>query len=266
MGKLFLFVSYLLAIALPSLAVADDVFDGQWIDLTHDFSEEAIYWPTAETFKKTTVFHGHTKAGFYYTAYNFSAAEHGGTHLDAPIHFYKNRNTVDQIPIEQLVGSGVLMKIEAKVKKNQNYQFSIEDILDWESQHGVIAENSILLIYTGLSKFWPDRKKYMGTDERGEKAVKKLKFPGIHPNAARFLAEERKVKAVGLDTPSIDFGGSRLFETHQILFEKNIPGFENVANLDRLPATGFKIIALPMKIKGGSGGPLRIVAFIPAKN
>ncbi|MCP4490874.1 MAG: cyclase family protein [Gammaproteobacteria bacterium] len=265
MQKPFLFLPLLLVTALPSIAVANDVFDGQWIDLTHEFSEEAIYWPTAETFKKTTVFHGHTKAGFYYTAYNFSAAEHGGTHLDAPIHFYENRNTVDQIPVEQLVGSGVLIEIEAKVKKNQNYQFSIEDILDWESQHGVIAENSILLIYTGLSKFWPDRKKYMGTDERGEKAVKKLKFPGIHPDAARFLAEKRKIKAVGLDTPSIDFGGSRLFETHQTLFEKNIPGFENVANLDKLPATGFKVIALPMKIKGGSGGPLRIVAFIPAK-
>ncbi len=265
MGKIFLLFSFLLATALPPLSTADDIFNGQWIDLTHEFSEEAIYWPTAETFKKTTVFHGHTKAGFYYTAYNFSAAEHGGTHVDAPIHFYENRNTVDQIPVEQLIGSGALIEIEAKVKKNQNYQFSVEDILAWEKQHGVIVEDSILLIYTGLSKFWPNREKYMGTAERGEGAVKKLRFPGIHPEAAKFLATERKIKAVGLDTPSIDFGGSKLFETHQILFEKNIPGFENVANLDKLPATGFKIIALPMKIKGGSGGPLRIVAFVPAK-
>ncbi len=265
MKKIKLFVSYLLVTALPSIAAADDIFNGQWIDLTHEFSEETIYWPTAETFKKTTVFHGHTKAGFYYTAYNFSAAEHGGTHVDAPIHFYENRNTVDQIPVEQLIGSGVLIEIEEKVKHNQNYQFSIEDILAWEKQHGVIAEDSILLIYTGLSKLWPDREKYMGTAERGEGAVKKLRFPGIHPDAAKFLVTQRKIKAVGLDTPSIDFGGSELFETHQILFEKNIPGLENVANLDKLPVKGFKIIALPMKIKGGSGGPLRIVAFIPVK-
>ncbi|MCP4395725.1 MAG: cyclase family protein [bacterium] len=265
MKKLFLFLSFLVTVAFPSFSVAENFFNGQWIDLTHEFSEETIYWPTAETFKKTTVFRGHTDAGFYYTAYNFSAAEHGGTHIDAPIHFYEKRNTVDQIPIEQLIGSGVVIRITEKVKNNRNYQLSIQDILDWEKKHGVIADNSILLVYTGLSKFWPNRKEYMGTDERGQEAVKELKFPGIHPDAATYLATKRKIKAVGLDTPSIDYGGSTLFETHQILFEKNIPGFENVANLDKLPTKGFMIVALPMKIKGGSGGPLRIVAFIPAK-
>ncbi len=262
MKKAFLF---LLILTTSSFSIANDFFNGQWIDLTHEFSAKTIYWPTAQTFEKTTVFRGRTDAGFYYTAFNFSAAEHGGTHIDAPIHFFEKRNTVDKIPIEQLIGSGVVIRIAEKVKKNRNYQFSINDILDWEKKHGVIAENSILLINTGLGKFWPDRKEYMGTDERGQEAVKKLKFPGIHPAAARFLATKRKIKAVGLDTPSIDFGGSRLFETHQILFEKNIPGFENVANLDKLPAKGFMILALPMKIKGGSGAPLRIVAFIPAK-
>lgn len=265
MKKLFLLLSFLLIATISSFSYADDLFNGQWIDLTHEFSEETIYWPTAETFKKTTVFRGHTEAGFYYTAYNFSAAEHGGTHIDAPIHFSEGRNTVDQIPIEQLIGPGVVIRIIEKVKEDRNYQFSVKDILDWEKKHGIIAKNSILLIDTGSNKFWPNRKEYMGTDERGHEAVKKLKFPGIHPDAAKFLATERKIKAVGLDTPSIDFGGSKLFETHQILFEKNIPGFENVANLDKLPTKGFTIFALPMKIKGGSGGPLRIVAFIPAK-
>jgi kynurenine formamidase len=247
---------------ITSISYADDQFKGQWIDLTHEFSEESIYWPTAETFKKTTVFSGHTDAGFYYSAYNFSAAEHGGTHIDAPIHFSKNRNTVDQIPIEQLIGPGVVIRITEKVEKNRNYQFSVEDILDWEKKHGVIAENSILLIDTGSSRYWPNRKEYMGTAERGEEAVKKLRFPGIHPEAAKLLATKRKIKAVGLDTPSIDYGGSTLFETHQIFFEKNIPGFENVTNLDKLPTKGFIVIALPMKIKGGSGGPLRIIALV----
>jgi len=258
-----LFLSFLLIVIFSSISFADDSFKGQWIDLTHEFSEDSIYWPTAETFKKTTVFSGHTDAGFYYSAFNFSAAEHGGTHIDAPIHFFENHNTVDQIPIDQLIGPGVVIRITEKVKKNRNYQFSVEDILAWEKKHGIIAENSILLIDTGSSKFWPNKKEYMGTEERGEEAVKKLKFPGIHPDAAKFIATKRKIKAVGLDTPSIDFGGSTLFETHQILFEKNIPGFENVANLDRLPTKGFTVIALPMKIKGGSGGPLRIVALVP---
>ncbi|MCP4265593.1 MAG: cyclase family protein, partial [Candidatus Brocadiaceae bacterium] len=230
-----IFLSFLLVITTSSNSVADNLFNGQWIDLTHKFSEETIYWPTADLFKKTTVFHGHTEAGFYYTANNFSGAEHGGTHVDAPIHFFENRNTVDQIPLEQLIGPGVIVRISEKVESNRNYQLSVQDILDWEKEHGIIEDDAILLIDTGSGKYWPNRKEYMGTDKRGKEGVKELKFPGIHPDTAKFLSTKRKIKAVGLDTPSIDFGGSTLFETHQILFEKNIPGIENVANLDKLP-------------------------------
>jgi len=260
MKKLLFLLSILCISCSPD---KQDIFEGQWIDLSHDFSEETVYWPTANTFEKTTVFEGQTEGGYYYSSYDFSAAEHGGTHIDAPIHFYENRNTVDEIPLEQLIGPGVVIRIDTKVKQDRNYQFSVEDILEWEKGNGKIPSNSILLIYTGSSRLWSDRTKYMGTDERGEQAVKKLIFPGIHPDAARFLVTERKIKAVGLDTPSLDYGGSTKFETHQILFEKNIPGFENVTNLDKLPTKGATIIALPMKIKGGSGGPLRIVALVP---
>lgn len=242
-----------------------DILNGRWIDLTYDFSEETVYWPTAKTFEKTTVFEGHTHAGFYYTAYEYNAAEHGGTHVDAPIHFAENRHTVDEIPLGQLIGPAVVIRIADKAEADRNYQFSTNDILAWERQHGQIPDNSILLIDTGSGRFWPDRTAYMGTAERGEEAVKKLKFPGIHPEAARFLVSERKIKAVGLDTPSIDYGGSTLFESHQILYENNIPGLENVAHLDQLPDKGAIIIALPMKIKGGSGAPVRIAAFVPAE-
>ena len=255
----------LLMICFSCSPEKQDILNGHWIDLTHDFSEESVYWPTAKSFEKTTVFEGHTHAGFYYTAYEFSAAEHGGTHVDAPIHFAENRHTVDEIPLEQLIGPAVVIRVADKVKADRNYQFSTDDILGWEKDHGQIPDNSILLIDTGSDKFWPNRTEYMGTDERGEEAVKKLKFPGIHPDAARFLATERKTKAVGLDTPSIDFGGSTLFESHQILYENNIPGLENVANLAKLPETGAVIFALPMKIKGGSGAPVRIAAFIPGE-
>jgi len=93
--------------------------------------------------------------------------------------------------------------------------------------------------------------------------VAKLHFPGLHPDAARWLAGERAIKAVGLDTPSIDHGQSTLFQAHVALFERGVPAFENVANLEQLPATGATVIALPMKIKGGSGGPLRIIAIVP---
>lgn len=258
-----IFLSILLGFGISPISSADDLFQGQWIDLTHDFSESSIYWPTAEPFKKTTVFSGYTDSGFYYSAYNYSAAEHGGTHIDAPIHFFENRNTVDQIPIEQLIGKGIVIRITEKVEINRNYQFSVEDILDWEKQYGRIPKNCILLIDTGSSRYWLNRKAYMGTAERGEEAVKLLRFPGIHPDAAKFLVMQRNIKAVGLDTPSIDYGGSTLFESHQILFEKNIPGLENLTNLNKLPVKDFMVIALPMKIKGGSGGPLRIVALVP---
>jgi kynurenine formamidase len=246
-------------------AQAQDFTNGKWVDLTHAFDENSVYWPTADTFEKTTVFEGKTDGGFYYSAYNFAAAEHGGTHLDSPIHFYKGRKSVDQIPIEQLIGKAVVIDISHKAQKNRNYQLSVADILAFEKQHGKIADGSILLINTGSSKLYGDLKKYMGTNKRGAEGVKALNFPGIHPDAARFIANKRKIKAVGLDSPSLDYGKSTLFESHVVLFKNNIPGFENVANVNLLPPTGATVIALPMKIRGGSGGPLRIVAFVPEK-
>ena len=235
---------------------------GEWIDLTHDFSSETIYWPTAEGFKLEVVATGMTEGGYYYTANNFSAAEHGGTHLDSPIHFSEGKKSVEQLTLDQLIGTAAVIDVSSAALANPDYLISVADLTDWETRHGQIKDGAILLFYTGYGQFWPDRKKYMGTDQVGPDAVPLLHFPGIDPEAAKWLVENRNIKAVGLDTPSIDYGQSTLFETHQILYEKNIPGFENVAHLDQLPATGAFIIALPMKIKGGSGGPLRIVAFV----
>jgi len=137
----------------------------------------------------------------------------------------------------------------------------VADFADWERRNGRIAPGTIVFLRTGFGKYYPDRKMYLGTDERGAAAVAKLHFPGLDPAAARWLTQNRSIKAIGLDTASIDYGQSTLFESHRILFEKDIPALENVANLDQLPVKGFSVIALPMKIKGGSGGPVRIVAF-----
>ncbi|MDZ7342892.1 MAG: cyclase family protein [candidate division KSB1 bacterium] len=235
---------------------------GRWIDLTHEFSSATIYWPTSETFKLDSVFAGITDKGFYYAANNFRAAEHGGTHLDSPIHFAAGRMTVDQIPLEQLIAPAVVIDVSEKAQANRDYQVTTEDFTAWESQHQKIPDNSIVLLRTGYHRFWPDRLRYLGTDKRGQEGVSALHFPGLHPEAARWLVANRKINAIGLDTPSIDYGQSQLFESHQILFDKNIPAFENVANLDQLPAMGALVFALPMKIKGGSGGPLRIVALV----
>ncbi len=263
---------YLLAVILLSMLLSHCAQEGQqqpifpagkWLDLSHDFSAETIYWPTAETFKFDTVFSGVTDKGFFYTAFQFCAAEHGGTHLDAPIHFAKGQQTVDQIPLAHLIGPACVIDVSETALKNRDYLVNVSDFIAWEKQHGQLPDGAIVLLNTGYAQFWPDREKYMGTAERGAEAVPKLHFPGLHPEAAKWLAEKRNIHAIGLDTPSIDYGQSTLFESHQMLFKHNIPAFENVDKLNELPATGAFVIALPMKIKGGSGGPLRIVAYLP---
>lgn len=249
----------------PSLA--DTFAEGRWIDLSHDFADDTLYWPTADKFDKSTVFEGETGKGYFYSAYNLAGAEHGGTHVDAPVHFARDHTSVDRIPLEQLIGPGIVIRVADQVgkkdKTDRNYLISIADIERWERVHGKIEKGTIVLFDTDNARYWPDAEKYMGTAERGEAGVAKLNFPGLSPEAAIFLAEKRGVKAVGLDTPSIDYGASKLFKTHRELFQRNIPALENVANLKALPEKGFTLIALPMKIRGGSGGPTRIVAFIP---
>ena len=237
--------------------------NGQLVDLTHNYSTETIYWPTEEGFKLEKEFDGMTEKGYYYSAKKFSAPEHGGTHMDAPIHFAKNGKTVDQIPLDQLFGQAIIVDVSKETLKNPDYQVSIQDFVNWESSFGKIPDSIIVLLYTGFGKYWPDRLKYLGTSKTGKEALIDLHFPGLHPEAAKWLIENRKIKAIGLDTQSIDYGQSKFFETHRILCANNIPFFENVANLEKISVSGFFVIALPMKIEGGSGAPLRLVAIIP---
>ena len=239
---------------------------GRLVDLSHSFSEETIYWPTEEGFKFEREFDGLTEKGYYYAANKFCSPEHGGTHIDAPIHFLKDGQTVDQIPIEQLFSQTIVVNVSEKSKENSDYEVSIKDFTNWESIHGKIPDDSIVLLYTGFGKYWPDKLKYIGTSKSGQQALSELHFPGLHPDAAKWLVENRKINAVGLDTASIDFGQSKLFHSHRILCKNNIPPIENVANLDQLPETGAYVVALPMKIAGGSGAPLRMVAIIPEKD
>jgi len=231
------------------------------VDLTYPFDANSVYWPTAETFKLETDFDGVTDKGYYYSAFRYSAAEHGGTHLDAPVHFAKGKLSVDQLPLDQLMGAGIVIDVTKKCEANPDYLVTTADFENWEKQNGRIPAGSLVFLRTGFGKYYSDRKKYLGTDERGAEAVAKLHFPGLDPAAAHWLTENRSIKGIGLDTASIDRGQSTLFESHRTLFEKNVPAFENVANLEQLPAKGFTVIALPMKIKGGSGGPLRIIAM-----
>ncbi len=244
---------------VPRAASAVD--ESKIVDLSYAFDRNTVYWPTAKSFMLEKVAAGRTDAGFWYAANNISLAEHGGTHLDAPIHFAEGGWTADEIPLVKLVGPATVIDVRSQAARDPDYRVTVEDIRRWEKVHGRIPDGAIVLVLTGWGQFWPDKKKYLGTDKPGD--VDHLHFPGFSREVAEFLVKERVIDAVGIDTASLDYGQSKDFIAHRILNGANKPGLENVANLDRLPPRGATLIALPMKIKGGSGGPARIIAFLP---
>ncbi len=245
----------------PAAAPAPPFPEGELVDLSHAYDHQTLFWPTAEGFRLHKDAEGVTPAGYYYSANSFSTSEHGGTHLDAPVHFAQGKQSVDEIPLERLFGPVVVVDVTKESEKSADYQVAVDDLVRAEAA-GAITSESIVLLRTGFSKRWPDATRYLGTAEKGAEAVPKLHFPGLHPDAAKWLVA-KGVKAVGLDTASIDYGQSTLFESHRILFDANIPAFENLTALDRLPARGAFIVALPMKIADGTGAPLRAVAILP---
>jgi kynurenine formamidase len=250
--------------APPAVSSSPGFPSGTLIDLSHAYDAQTVFWPTSTAgFELEKVAEGITPGGYYYAANNFRTAEHGGTHIDAPVHFAEGRQSVDQIPLDRLIGTAVVLDVSAAAARDADYQVTTGDLLDWERIHGQIPPDAIVLLRTGFSTRWPDAQGYLGTADRGEAAIPKLHFPGLHPEAARWIVANRPIKSIGIDTASIDFGQSTLFESHRVLYERNIPAFENLTNLDRLPPTGAVVLALPMKIKDGSGAPLRAVAVLP---
>jgi kynurenine formamidase len=235
------------------------------VDLTHPFNEETIYWPTSPaTFELDTLAYGHTPASYFYSAFAFSTPEHGGTHLDAPIHFAEGGHTVDQVPLERLVAPAVVVDVAAQAEADPDYRLTVDDVLVWEAEHGRVPEGSIVLLRTGWSRHWPDRHRYLGDDTPGD--ASNLRFPSYGEDAARLLVEQRQVAALGADVASIDYGRSTDFHVHRIAAQRNVPGLENLNGLDRLPPTGAIVIALPVLIEGGSGGPARVIALIPGRS
>ena len=257
-----LFFLFICSASAQNPASTLDLEHSQLLDLTYRFDQNTVYWPTADGFKWTKDQWGPTPGGYFYASASYAASEHGGTHIDSPLHFAEGNQGVDEIPITRLIAPAVVVDVTAACDHNPDYLVSAEDITRWEKTHGRIPQGTIVLVRTGWGKYWPDPKRYLGTDEHGAKAVPKLHFPGISGEASHLLVD-RKVSGVGIDTASVDYGQSKDFQTHRILYAQNIYGLENIANLNRLPPTGALLIALPMKIKGGTGGPVRIVAVLP---
>jgi kynurenine formamidase len=232
------------------------------VDLTHPLNAKTLYWPTSPSaFRLEQLFFGMTPRGFFYTANAFSAPEHGGTHIDAPIHFARAGLTVDRIPLERLVAAAIVIDVATKADRDPDYRLTVEDVRAFEQRHGRIPAGSIVLLRTGWSRRWPDPKAYFGDDTPGD--ASKLHFPSFGLDAARVLIHERRVAALGADVASIDYGPSTDFAVHQLAAAANVPGLENLTNLHELPVSGAVVVALPVKIEGGSGGPARVIALVP---
>lgn len=250
--------------AAPSPAASQpiDLSRYRLVDLTHSFGPQTLYWPNSPSaFKLDTLSYGMTAGGYFYSSFGFRAPEHGGTHMDAPLHFAEGKHAVDRIPLSQLIAPAVVIDVSQRSAANPDYRASVEDILAFENRNGRIAPGTIVLLRTGWSKRWPTRLQYFGDSTPGR--TTHLHFPGFGADAARLLVEQRRVAVLGIDAASIDYGPSTDFIVHRIAMAANIPALENLTNLDQLPASGATVIALPMKILGGSGGPLRAVALVP---
>lgn len=231
------------------------------VDLSYSYGPSTIYWPTAESFELEEVAHGTTPQGYWYAANNLKMAEHGGTHMDAPIHFAEGKRSADEVPLSSCIGPAVVIDVRRHTSKDRDYRLGVADLLAWESAHGRIPAGAIVIMNSGWGSFWPDKKLYLGTDRPGD--VAGLHFPGFGQDAAEWLLRERDIAAIAVDTPSIDYGQSTDFLVHRLINGADKPGFENLANVDRLPASGATLLALPIKIERGSGGPARIVAIVP---
>ena len=258
----FLFVTPFLSGCATVAHQPVDLATATVVDLTYSFDAKTLYWPSSPSgFELKELARGPTPGGYFYSANLFTAPEHGGTHLDAPIHFFERGLTVDKIPARQLVAPAVVIDVTARTNANADYRLTVEDLRAWEAANGTIPSGAIVMLRSGWGKRYGDRKAYFGDDTPG--ATDKLHFPSYGADAARILVNERRVGAIGVDTPSIDYGQSSDFIVHQIAAAGGVPGLENVANLESLPARGAWVVALPMKIGGGSGGPLRIIALLP---
>ena len=243
------------------------------IDLTHPVGENTVAWPTATKFSTANVIKTWVgvegEGGYWYEARDINQAEHSGTHMDAPAHFAKGAWHTSDIPLERLAGPGVKISIEKRAGKDKDTGLTVEDIYTWEEEHGDIPDGAVVIVHTGHGRWYDDKVKYFGRPvdkDLPENDTEHLHFPGVEPEAAKWLVANRKIVGLGIDTPSTDKGQSRDFQTHQVLGQANIWGLENLARTDELPSHGFVVYNMVHKLEGGSGGPTRVIAILDSTN
>ena len=263
MSRILSVTVFLLTVSNPASSL--ELADYRIVDLTHPYNAETIYWPTSPSkFELTELAYGKTPGGWFYSSYSLCTPEHGGTHFDAPIHFSASGTPVHDVPLQNVIAPAVTIDVTAQAAANPNYGLTLKDLFGFEARHGEIEEGTIVLLRTGWSERWPDTAAYMGDDTPGD--VSGLSFPGYGVAAARLLVEQRGVAVLGIDTASIDHGPSKDFAVHVLAAERGVGALENLAGLDQLPPTNFTVFALPIKIEGGSGAPMRAVALVPRES
>jgi kynurenine formamidase len=225
------------------------------LDLSYSINDKLVPWPGDEKFFEAKVNATIEKNGYF--TRSFWMLEHYGTHLDAPAHFPPGKATVDQIPAKQLMGPAIVLDVRAEGAKDADYQLPATGAEEWEKRHGRIPEGAIVLLRTGWASRWPDAQRYRNQDAQG-----KMHFPGFSTEAAKLLID-RKVSGLGCDTMSIDYGASGDFAVHHLALGAGLYHLENLADLAEMPESGAFLVVAPIKLEGGSGGPVRVFALLP---
>jgi kynurenine formamidase len=238
-------------------AILEGIHSGKTrvLDLSYAINDKLVPWPGDAKFFEAKV-NATIKKNGYFTR-SFWMLEHYGTHLDAPAHFPPGKATVDQIPSKQFFGPAVVIDVRAGSTKDADYQLTAARVEEWEKLHGRIPEGAITLLRTGWASRWPDVKKYRNQDAEG-----KMHFPGFSAEAAKLLIQ-RKVIALGCDTLSVDHGASEDYSVHHLALGAGLYQLENLSDLNEVPETGAFLIVAPIKLEGGSGGPVRVFALLP---
>lgn len=235
-----------------------------WLDMTYPYDEKTVYWPTAEPFRLERASAGETAGGYWYASNNYSASEHGGTHVDAPRHFARGGRTIDQVPLGEWIAPAVAVDVRAACGKDPDYLLTVADLEAWEKRHGKIPAGAWLVMVSGWDgRFYPDRAKVLGTEKTGAAAVPELHFPGFSPEAVEWAITRRKIVGIAIDTPSVDRGQSTDFRAHRVFCAHNRLALENLANAEKLPPRGATLFVVPMLIGGGTGAPARVFARLP---
>ena len=166
------------------------------VDLSYTYDEETLYWPTSPSrFELTELAYGATEDGYFYSAYSFCTPEHGGTHIDAPIHFAEGASTAAEIPLRQLIAKGVVIDMSERAEADPDARLDLATVRGWEERNGPVPAGAIVILRTGWGSRWPDALAYLGDDTPGD--ASNLHFPAYGEEAARFLVEDRRRRSLG---------------------------------------------------------------------